>query len=280
MAQHDFLNVLLAPKRAAIMGIINTTPDSFSDGGQFKGQDQALKHGLDLLSQGADILDVGGESTRPGADRVSEQQELDRVIPVIQALRRETDAPISIDTYKPAVMTAAVASGANFVNDVKALSTAGALSAASSAKVPVCLMHMQGTPDSMQRAPQYQNVIDEVVDYLKSRVAECVAAGIPKQSIVVDPGIGFGKKLEHNLLLLNSIDVIEEKVGCRVLIGVSRKSMINDILGRPVEERLAASIGLATQAAINGAAIVRVHDVRATHDAIRCAEAVRNSKIN
>ena len=256
------------------MGIINTTPDSFSDGGLYADRDAALRHGLSLVEQGANLLDIGGESTRPGAEVVTEQEEMDRVIPVIERLSQATDIPISIDTHKPAVMRAALAAGAQMVNDVKALSAVGALDVVSEAGVPVCLMHMQGEPSSMQDSPQYVDVVDEVVDYLISRVTAAVAAGIDRSNLIVDPGIGFGKTLTHNLRLLSSIAEIRARVGCPVLIGVSRKSMIDALLGRSVSERVPASIGLATQAALNGAAILRVHDVQATHDAVRSAEAV------
>ena len=265
---------LLQRPAAAIMGVVNTTPDSFSDGGKYLETDQAVAHALELVAQGADILDVGGESTRPGAAHVSLQEELDRVIPVIEQIVQETHTPISIDTYKPQVMAAAVAAGAVMINDINALRADGALAAAANASVPVCLMHMQGQPATMQKSPHYVDVVQDVTDFLLERIEACVTAGIGKQSIVIDPGIGFGKSLQHNLSLLAAVPELIATLNCAVLIGVSRKSMIDTLLGRPVQHREPASIGLAVQAVLNGARIVRVHNVRATYDAIRAVEAV------
>ena len=259
------------------MGIINTTPDSFSDGGQFLSADSAVQQGLKLIAEGADILDIGGESTRPGAEPVSLQEELDRVIPVIEQLAAQTATPISIDTYKPEVMSAAVAAGASMINDVNALRADGALDAAKKAQVPVCLMHMLGAPKNMQKQPSYDNVVAEVTVFLNQQIERCEAHGIAKQDLIVDPGIGFGKTVAHNLALLNALPELNENTGCTVLIGVSRKSMINSVLGREVEERLPASLGLAIHARLNGAKILRVHDVGATHDALRVVEAVLSS---
>lgn len=256
------------------MGIVNVTPDSFSDGGRFASAQTALEHALDLIDQGADIIDVGGESTRPGAEPVSLQHELDRVIPVIEALRAQSDVPISVDTYKPAVMSAAVKAGASMINDVNALQAEGAISAAVEASVPVCLMHKKGSAATMQDAPKYQHAVNEVLDYLLARKAACVAAGMVASDIVLDPGIGFGKTLEHNLQLLGALPKFKKAAQSEWLIGVSRKSMIDHLLQRKVSERLPASLGLAVQAALNGARILRVHDVRATHDALRSVEAV------
>lgn len=271
---------LLERPQAAIMGIINTTPDSFSDGGQFYASNAAIAYGLDLIEQGADILDVGGESTRPGAVPVSLQQELDRVLPVIEGIRKESDTVISIDTSKADVMLAAVKAGATFINDVKALQNPKALEAAAQSNLPVCLMHMQGEPTTMQAAPKYSNAVDEVIAFLTERILACEQYGITRDNIVVDPGIGFGKTQEHNLQLLNALQHIRTQLECEVLIGVSRKSIIGSILGREVDERLYGSIGLAVQAALNGAKIIRVHDVRATADAVRCAEAVKFSRVS
>ena len=268
---------LLRRKEAAIMGIINATPDSFSDGGLFNQMDLAVEHALKLLEQGADILDVGGESTRPGADKVSLQQELDRVIPLIEKLSGETSAPISIDTYKPQVMQAAVDAGASMINDINGLRADGAIKVAANTGVPVCIMHMLGAPKTMQQSPHYENVVDEVLAFLQDQIGLCLEHGIDASDIVVDPGIGFGKSLSHNLLLLKNVEKIKQALACHVLIGVSRKSMIDLILGRPVEQRVSASVGLAVQAVLNGAKIVRVHDVRETFDAIRAVEAVRDS---
>ncbi|MFT4629321.1 MAG: dihydropteroate synthase [Dinoroseobacter sp.] len=259
------------------MGIINVTPDSFSDGGRFVQVDSALQHGLALSSEGADILDVGGESSRPGATEVSVQEELDRVIPIIEILAKETATPVSIDSYKPQVIRAAVAAGAAMINDVNALRAEGALQAAAQTQVPICLMHMQSQPKTMQQSPQYKNVVADVIEFLTQRIVACTEAGISIDSLIADPGIGFGKTLQHNLALLNAVPEMRAKLGCELLIGVSRKSMIDILLKRPIDQRLYASLGLAVQATLNGAKIVRVHDVRATYDAVRCVEAVSNS---
>ena len=268
------VRLLLQRKSAAIMGIINATPDSFSDGGRFLKTDSALKHALQLVEQGADILDIGGESTRPGADKVPVQQELDRVLPIIERLTSETDTPISIDTYKPVVMNAAVSVGASMINDVNGLRGKDAIATVADADVPVCIMHMLGAPKTMQTAPQYDHVIDEVTSFLSTQIQACKEQGIALDDIVIDPGIGFGKTLAHNLTLLNKLDQLKQRLSCHVLIGVSRKSMIDLILDRKVNERVSASVGLAVQAVMNGAKIVRVHDVQETHDAIRSVEAV------
>jgi len=259
------------------MGVVNTTPDSFSDGGEFYATDAAVAHALALVEQGADILDVGGESTRPGAAKVSVQQELDRVIPVIEQLSKATQAPISIDTYKPEVMQAAVDAGAQMVNDVNGLQADGALSTVAQLDVPACIMHMQGQPQTMQSAPQYDNVTDEVIAFFHRRLDECKNAGIDSADIILDPGIGFGKTLKHNLLLLQNTAKLKAATECELLIGVSRKSLIDKQLSRSVDKRLPASLGLAVQSVLNGAKIVRVHDVRATFDAIRMVEAVRDA---
>ena len=271
------LRSLLRRQSAAIMGIVNTTPDSFSDGGQFSNTDSALRYCLELVAQGADILDIGGESTRPGAEQVPLQQELDRVLPVIEKVKSETDTPISIDTYKPKVMQAAVAAGASMINDINGLREQGAIEVVAKMNVPVCIMHMLGAPKTMQDEPRYDNVIDDVIRFLSAQINACQLQGIALDNIVVDPGIGFGKSLEHNLKLLNSIEQIRETLSCEVLIGVSRKSMIDKMLGRQVDQRLAASIGLAVQSVLNGAKIIRVHDVRQSFDAIRSVEAVQFS---
>lgn len=271
------VSLLLQAPKAAIMGVINTTPDSFSDGGCFNDIDSGLRHGLSLIEQGADILDIGGESTRPGAAKVSLQQELDRVIPLVEVLSAETSVPISIDTYKPQVMKCALSSGAAMINDVNALRAEGALDVIAQAQVPVCLMHMQSQPKTMQQSPRYNNVVAEVVEFLTQRINACLELGITRDRLIADPGIGFGKTLDHNLALLNAVPEMRAKLDCELLIGVSRKSMIDALLQRSVDKRLPASIGLAVQAALNGAKIIRVHDVRATYDAIRCVEAVCNS---
>jgi len=259
--------------RTAIMGILNVTPDSFSDGGIFLAPDAAVAHARAMVDDGADIIDVGGESTRPGAQAVSVQEELDRVIPVIEALARAVPVPVSVDTSKPEVMRAAVAAGAGLINDVRALREVGALQAAAALEVPVCLMHMQGEPRSMQHHPVYTDVVAEVRDFLRERTEACVTAGIPHHRLVVDPGFGFGKSVEHNLELLRRLGVLRA-LGVPILAGLSRKSMIGALFGLPVVQRLHASVALALVAVQNGAAMLRVHDVRVTREAIRMFEAV------
>ena len=251
-----------------IMGVLNFTPDSFSDGGSFDQLDKALKHAENMLLEGAAFIDIGGESTRPGAADVSEQQELDRVIPLIEAIFTRFDTVISIDTSKAAVMTAAVNVGASFINDVRALREPGALLAASAAGVPVCLMHMQGQPRSMQNAPDYQNLLEEVSAFLQDRINLCEQAGIDRSQIVIDPGFGFGKNLEHNYHMLANLEHFH-RIGVPVLAGMSRKSMIGQLLERDVNERLAGSIAVAMVAAQKGAQIIRVHDVKETVDAVK-----------
>lgn len=267
-------SVIAQRPKPLVMGVLNLTPDSFSDGGEYQALPSALAHAREMIRQGADILDLGGESTRPGAEPVALQQELDRVLPVIEALRRETDLPISIDTSKAAVMTAAVAAGASMINDVTALRGDGALSAAAALGVPVCLMHMRGEPRTMQDAPTYENVVTEVRDFLQARAQSAVAAGLSPTAVIVDPGFGFGKTLEHNLALLTELPQIAS-LGYPVLAGLSRKSMLGQLTGRPVGERLAGSVALAVLAAERGAAILRVHDVAPTVDALRILAALR-----
>lgn len=269
---------LLRRSSAAIMGIINLTPDSFSDGGQFRTVDDAVRHAQALVEQGADILDIGGESTRPGADEVSLQQELDRVIPVIEKLSNVLDTPLSIDTYKPTVMREAVAAGAQMINDVYGLRADGAMQAAAQLAVPVCMMHMQGEPKTMQSEPHYTDVVSEVMAFFQQRFSACQLANLPLDDVVLDPGIGFGKSLNHNCLLLKNVPDMISQTQCPILIGVSRKSLIGHQLGRAVDQRLPASLGLAVQAVINGAKIVRVHDVQQTFDAVRMVEAVQNAE--
>jgi len=259
--------------RTAIMGILNVTPDSFSDGGIFLARDAAVTHALAMVEEGADIIDVGGESTRPGAQAVSVQEELDRVIPVIEAIAHAVAVPVSIDTSKPEVMRAAVAAGAGLVNDVRALREPGAIETATALHVPVCLMHMQGEPRSMQHHPVYTDVVVEVRDFLQERIEACVAAGIPRQRLIADPGFGFGKTVAHNLELLRRLGELRA-LGVPILAGLSRKSMIGALLGLPVAQRQQASVALALIAVQNGATILRVHDVRATREAIRMFEAV------
>jgi len=259
-----------------IMGILNVTPDSFSDGGQFNQIDKALRHVRQMIAEGADIVDIGGESTRPGAAAVPEEEELRRVIPIIEAIRAESEIPISVDTSKPTVMLEAVRAGANMINDVCALQQPGALEVAAGLEVPLCLMHMQGQPRSMQKQPHYQNVVEEVLQFLLARVECCEAAGISRDRLVIDPGFGFGKTLEHNLALFHSLERFVA-TGLPVLVGVSRKSMIGQVLDIPVEDRMPASVALAGLASWMGAAIIRVHDVQASVHAVRMCQAIKNT---
>ena len=265
---------LLNLSRPQVMGVLNVTPDSFSDGGRFYDVSNALRQAEQMVAEGATIVDVGGESTRPGADIVSQQEELDRVLPVIEAIVREFPVVVSIDTYKAEVMREAVACGAGIINDVNALRGDGALSVAAQADVPVCLMHMQGQPKTMQENPQYENVVDSVMSFFGQRIADCEAVGISKENIILDPGFGFGKALQHNLHLMNSLEQFKQ-LGCSILVGVSRKSMIGAVLDKPVEQRLYGSIALASLAVWLGAKIIRAHDVAATMDAIQMIDAVR-----
>jgi dihydropteroate synthase len=258
------------------MGIVNVTPDSFSDGGCHASAAAAVDHAHQLLEDGADILDIGGESTRPGAASVSEQEELDRVLPVLEGLRGIT-VPLSIDTYKPAVMRAALAAGASMVNDINALQESGALQAVVSTDAAVCLMHKQGRPETMQQQPEYRDVVAEVKAFLHERVAAAEAAGIARGRIVIDPGFGFGKTLAHNLQLLRDLEAFRD-LGVPLLAGLSRKSMLGAITGREVGERMAASVAAALLAVQRGAAIMRVHDVRETVDALKMLNALNESK--
>lgn len=256
-----------------VMGILNVTPDSFSDGGRFVLRDAALQQARSMVEQGASIIDVGGESTRPGAQPVSDQQELDRVVPVIELLRRELDVVLSVDTSNPQVMREAAAAGAGLINDVRALQRPGALTAAKNSGLAVCLMHMQGEPSFMQNAPRYAGIVAEVADFLRQRIDTCVQAGIDRSLLLLDPGFGFGKTLQHNLLLLKHLDAFAA-LGLPLLVGMSRKSMIGGVLDKPVGERLYGSLALAVMAVQKGASIIRVHDVAPTVDALRMALAV------
>ncbi len=258
---------------ARVMGIVNVTPDSFADSGQHKTSEAAIEHGIRLVSEGADVLDIGGESTRPGAEEISEAEELQRVIPVIEALAKKISIPIAIDTSKPAVMRAAVKAGASMINDVFALRRDDALDAAAELNVPVILMHMQGEPRSMQTAPHYDDAVSEVHSFLTQRIFACEMAGIAKKNIVIDPGFGFGKSLEHNLALLAQLQRFVE-MGVPVLAGLSRKSMIGTLTGRYVSDRIYGSVAAALIAVQNGAKIIRVHDVAATVDALKIWNAV------
>ena len=256
-----------------VMGVLNVTPDSFSDGGQFLSPAAAVEHGLRMAGEGAAILDVGGESTRPGAQPVSGDEELRRILPVIERLRALTAAVISVDTSKPEVMRAAAAAGAGFINDVRALREPGALEAAAASGCGLCLMHMQGEPGTMQVAPRYDDVVAEVRAFLAARVAACREAGIDAARLTVDPGFGFGKNLEHNLTLLRHLPTLVAH-GPPVLVGLSRKATVGKLTGREAGARVHGSVALAVIAALNGARIVRAHDVAATVDALKVAAAV------
>jgi len=253
--------------RPVVMGVLNVTPDSFSDGGRYAELAEALSHGRRLAEEGAAIIDVGGESTRPGAAPVGEDEELRRVIPVIEGLASQLDVPISVDTRTPGVMRRSLAAGASMVNDVTALGAAGALEAVAATDAAACLMHMQGEPGTMQADPRYGDVLGEVSAFLRARVAACEAAGIARDRLVVDPGFGFGKTLEHNLVLLAGLPAIAAD-GVAVLAGLSRKRMIGALTGRADGDRLGGSLAAAVLAALRGARIIRAHDVRATVDAL------------
>lgn len=258
------------------MGIVNVTPDSFSDGGCHQSSEQAIEHALKLIGEGADLLDIGGESTRPGAEAVSVEQELARVLPVVAGLAK-SGVPISVDTSKAAVMEAAIRAGADMINDVNALRAAGALEAVADSNVALCLMHMQGEPRTMQQQPRYQDVLGEVEGFLAERVAALAQAGIARERIVVDPGFGFGKTLEHNLELLGHLDRLA-KMGLPVLAGLSRKSMLGALTGLAVRDRMLPSVAAAVIAAMKGARIIRVHDVKETRQALQIVGAVEGVK--
>ena len=257
-----------------VMGILNLTPDSFSDGGRFVRPAAAIEQARRMHAEGAVIIDVGGESTRPGASPVSADEEIERVIPVIEAIAAGLPTRISIDTSKPVVMREAVASGASMINDVRALREEGALETAAGLGADVCLMHMQGEPRTMQTNPRYRDVVTEVRDFLIARAGECERAGIPRSRIYIDPGFGFGKTLEHNLRLLAELGALAA-TDYAVMVGLSRKSMIGTLLDRPVNDRVQGSVALALMAYLNGARLIRVHDVAPTVDALRIAERVR-----
>ena len=265
------------------MGILNVTPDSFSDGGAlYAGRslslDKVLERARDMVANGADIIDIGGESTRPGAAPVSPQEEMDRVLPAVELLAREVDVILSVDTSNPELMLAATAAGAGLINDIRALSRPGALRAAAACGVPVCLMHMQGEPGSMQDKPHYTDVVEEVRIFLARRVEACTKIGIAQRNILLDPGFGFGKGPQHNLTLLNRLDRLAT-LGYPLLVGLSRKSLIGHVLGRPTAQRLPGSLALAAVAVLRGAAIIRAHDVRETADVARLCAAVMSESV-
>ena len=265
---------MLGLERAVVMGVLNVTPDSFSDGGQFVRLEDAVARGVQMAEEGAAIIDVGGESTRPGARPIELEEELRRVIPVIARLRDRTPAIISVDTSKPEVMHAAAAAGAAMINDVRALREPGALEAAMTSGCAVCLMHMLGEPHTMQDSPDYQDVVAEVRLFFEERVEACLAAGLAAERMAVDPGFGFGKTLEHNLELLRRLGELSV-AGLPIVAGLSRKSMVGALTGRPAGERVHGSVALAVVAALNGARILRVHDVAATVDALEVVSAVQ-----
>ena len=260
------------------MGILNVTPDSFSDGGRFLAREDALRQAERMVREGAAILDVGGESTRPGAAAVAVEEELDRVIPIVESLSAAFEVPVSVDTSKPEVIRAAAAAGAGMINDVTALRRPGAVEAAASTGLPVCLMHMQGEPRTMQAAPQYDDVLADIIEYLKQRMQVCERAGIGPGRLLVDPGFGFGKSLAHNLALLRNLTAFSS-LGVPLLVGISRKSMLGAITGREVGERLAASVAAALMAVERGARVVRVHDVAATVDALAVWQATMDGEL-
>jgi dihydropteroate synthase len=264
----DCAGITLDLSQPKVMGILNLTPDSFSDGGRFLLPDKALRHALQMVEEGAAIIDIGGESTRPGAEPVSADEELERVIPLVERLVGEIPVPVSIDTSKAVVMREAVLAGAGMINDVLALRQPGAMAAAQQAGVPVCLMHLQGAPRTMQKNPNYNDVVADVITFLQSRISACELVGLSRNRIIVDPGFGFGKTLAHNLELLKALDRFES-LNLPLLVGISRKSMIGLLLKeRPVNERLYGSLAAAVVAVMKGASIVRAHDVGATVDAL------------
>ncbi|SFN06346.1 dihydropteroate synthase [Formivibrio citricus] len=270
--------------RPLVMGIVNVTPDSFSDGGCFDSTAAAAAHARKLVEAGADILDIGGESTRPGAATVPVEEEIRRVVPVLQALQ-SMNVPLSVDTRKPEVMRAALEAGVDLVNDIAALEGVGALELVAQSGAAVCLMHKQGDPRSMQSAPEYADVVAEVTNYLAARRDAALAAGIARERILLDPGFGFGKTFEHNVALFRALAAMRQELGCPLLVGVSRKSMLGQITGKPVGERASASVAAAVLAAQAGAEVIRVHDVAGTVDALKvlrtlgvaCCEALRDN---
>ena len=267
-------SIIPGAHKPAVMGVLNVTPDSFSDGGRFTERESALEQARRMVEEGADCLDIGGESTRPGAEPVPVQEELDRVCPVLEAIRSELDVPVSLDTSTPEVMREGARLGATLINDVRALRRPGALEAARDSGLPVCIMHMQGEPATMQQKPEYDDdVVAEVLTFLSGRARELVDAGVPEERIMLDPGFGFGKTLEHNLTLLDRLETITAE-GRPVLVGMSRKSMLGKVTGRDVDHRMPASVAAATVAMMKGAAVVRAHDVPETVDAARLVRAL------
>ncbi|AJI83835.1 dihydropteroate synthase [Yersinia enterocolitica] len=263
--------------RPQVMGILNVTPDSFSDGGHHNNLDKALQHAELMLSAGATLIDIGGESTRPGAAHVSEQEELDRVVPVVEALAQRFDAWLSVDTSKAAVITESARAGAHLINDIRSLQEPGALEAAAKTGLPVCLMHMQGQPQSMQQSPHYDDLMADVNQFFKHHIDRCIAAGIAKSKLLLDPGFGFGKNLAHNYQLLARLAELHH-FELPLLVGMSRKSMVGQLLNVPPQQRVIGSVACAVIAAMQGAQIVRVHDVKETVEAMRVVEATLSAK--
>ncbi|MDY4367152.1 dihydropteroate synthase [Pectobacterium brasiliense] len=260
-----------------IMGILNVTPDSFSDGGKHNKLDAALLHVQEMVNAGATLIDIGGESTRPGAAEVSTEEELNRVVPVVEAIAKRFDVWISVDTSKPEVMTASAQAGAHLINDIRALQEPGALEASAATGLPVCLMHMQGMPRTMQHKPHYDDLMQDIGDFLQQQIDRCVSANIPKSKLLLDPGFGFGKNLAHNYALLARLSELH-RFELPLLVGMSRKSMIGQILNVPPAQRVHGSIACAVIAAMQGAQIIRVHDVKETADAMRIVEATLSAK--
>lgn len=263
--------------RPLVMGVLNVTPDSFSDGGRFQSLDHALSHAEQLIADGVDIIDIGGESSRPGAQSLPLEEELRRVMPVIYALR-DCGKPLSVDTYKPEVMREAIAAGVDMINDINGFRAEGALTAVNESDCALCIMHMQNAPATMQVNPEYEDVTEDVTRFLNERVEMCLQAGIDRQRLCIDPGFGFGKTVEHNLTLLRNIGKLAQGLGLPVLAGMSRKSMIGAITGKSIEQRVAGSVAAALIAVAHGAFIVRVHDVAETVDALKVWQAVENNK--
>lgn len=276
VANTDAVKTVFKP---LVMGILNVTPDSFSDGGKFQSLDHAITHAEQMIEDGVDIIDIGGESSRPGAIALPLDEELKRVIPLIYALR-DCGKPISIDTYKPEVMREAIIAGADMINDIRGFASPEARAVVADSDVGLCIMHMQKSPDIMQERPSYENVTRDVIAFLRERCEQLMAAGVEKNRLSIDPGFGFGKTLEHNIELLQNISLMQDELGLPVLAGISRKTMIGAITGKPVERRMAGSLAAALAAMAQGARIVRVHDVAETVDAIRVWQALNTVKLN
>jgi len=268
-------SILIKQNYPVVMGVLNVTPDSFSDGGMYYLPDKALFRAEEMIKEGVSIIDVGGESTRPGAAPVSVDEELARTIPVIEKIVRWLDIAVSIDTSHPLVMKEAVNAGAHLINDVRALTVEGALDFVAETSVPVCLMHMSGSPETMQDHPCYENILNTVQNYLQNRIKQAVISGISTDRLLIDPGFGFGKNLTHNLTMLKYLSKFND-LGCPLLVGLSRKTMIGSLLGKDVDNRVFGSVGAAVIAAMNGAAIIRAHDIRETVDALTIVQAVNN----